>query len=70
MRKFAKVTVVLACLTLSSAANANPTNGANCVGKAVSALGPVGAGLFQILQWFGGIGIGDVARTHCDPSWD
>ena len=70
MRKIAAAAIVLSCLTLSTAGNAAPKNGANCVGIAVSHLGPIEAGIFQILEFFGGIGIGEVASTHCDPSWD
>jgi hypothetical protein len=42
---------------------------ASCIGFAVSGLGPIDAGIFWVLNLFPGA-LGEVGRTHCDPSWD
>ena len=60
----------LASLSSAVPASAEPTNGANCVGQSIRFFGPIGAGLFEVLAFFGGAGVGEVARTHCDPNWD
>ena len=73
MKKPRKVALAVAGLAMLSAAvpaSAGPANGANCVGQSISFFGPIGAGLFEILAFFGGAGVGEVARTHCDPNWD
>ena len=69
MRKKLGAALVLLCLT-AMPVQAAPTAGQNCVGQSISFFGPIGAGLFEILALFGGRGIGEVASTHCDPSWD
>ena len=68
-RKIGLSVVAIALLSSAAPASAGPTNGANCVGQSISFLGPIGAGLFEVLAFFGGAGVGEVARTHCDPSW-
>lgn len=70
VRSLAAAALLAAWLLPAPAAANSNHNGANCVGASVSQLGVVESGLFWILRMFGGPGVGEVASTHCDPSWD
>ena len=70
MRKLTAAALLLSVLTVSTATQARPTNNQNCVGRTVSFLGPIGAGLFELMALFGAGIIGEVGSTHCDPSFD
>ncbi len=70
MRKFnALLTVSALILSPSAPASANATsNEASCVGKSVSMFG---SSMLQLIRQLFGVGaVGEVASTHCDPSWD
>ena len=69
-RKLVVALAVVAAAAPASAANYGQSGDNSCVGRSISFFGPYLAGLFDILDLFGGTGVGEVASTHCDPSWD
>ena len=68
MKRICKLLAV-ALIATAAPASSQPSAGQNCLGKSISFFGVFSSGLFEILALFGGTGIGEVASTHCDPSW-
>jgi hypothetical protein len=70
MKTIAAAVAALSLAALPAPASASPSAGANCVGRSVSYFGPVASGLLGLIASLGGFFVGEVARTHCDPSYD